>query len=127
MVYSASVALPDNPKFARYTSTYFLNRHLLFMAIAIAAALVTVQVPVSVWEKLSPWIFVVALLLLVVVLLPFVGKGVNGARRWIPLGFMSFQPSELCKLAIAMYAAGYMVRRMDVKENFFRCLLYTSP
>ena len=123
MVYSASVAMPDNPKFARYTTTYFLNRHMLFVAISVVAALVAVQVPVHVWEKLSPWIFVTALLLLVLVLLPFVGKGVNGARRWIPLVVMSFQPSELCKLAIAMYAAGYMVRRMDVKENFVRAVL----
>jgi cell division protein FtsW len=123
MVYSASVALPDNPKFARYTPTYFLSRHILFMTIAVAAALVAVQVPVAIWEKLSPWIFVVALLLLVVVLVPFIGKGVNGARRWIPLGIMSFQPSELTKLAIAMYAAGYMVRRMDVKENFVRAVV----
>ncbi|MEO8921294.1 MAG: putative lipid II flippase FtsW [Caldimonas sp.] len=123
MVYSASVAMPDNPKFARYTPTYFLNRHLLFLSLSIVIALVVVQVPVTFWEKLSPWIFVAALLLLVLVLLPFVGKGVNGARRWIPLVVMSFQPSELCKLAIAMYAAGYMVRRMDVKENFFRAVL----
>ena len=123
MVYSASVAMPDNPKFARYTPTYFLSRHLLFVAISVLAALVVVQVPVSVWEKLSPWIFVASLLLLVLVLLPFVGKGVNGARRWIPLGPMSFQPSELTKLAIAMYAAGYMVRRMDVKENFVRAVV----
>jgi cell division protein FtsW len=123
MVYSASVAMPDNPKFARYTPTYFLSRHLLFLAIAALAALVAVQVPVAAWEKLSPWIFVAALLLLVVVLVPFVGKGVNGARRWIPLGFMSFQPSELAKLAIAMYAAGYMVRRLDVKENFVRAVV----
>ncbi|HSC65019.1 MAG TPA: putative lipid II flippase FtsW [Caldimonas sp.] len=123
MVYSASVALPDNPKFARYTPTYFLSRHVMFMAIAVIAALVAVQVPVSMWEKLSPWIFVAALLLLVVVLVPFIGKGVNGARRWIPLGIMSFQPSELTKLAIAMYAAGYMVRRMDVKENFVRAVV----
>jgi len=123
MVYSASVAMPDNPKFARYTPTYFLSRHLLFLAIASVAALVAVQVPVAAWEKLSPWIFVAALLLLVVVLVPFIGKGVNGARRWIPLGFMSFQPSELAKLAIAMYAAGYMVRRMDVKEDFIRAVM----
>ena len=81
------------------------------------------QVPIATWEKLSPWIFVASLLLLVVVLLPFIGKGVNGARRWIPLGFMSFQPSELAKLAVAMYAADYMVRKMDVKENFFRAVL----
>jgi cell division protein FtsW len=123
MVYSASVAMPDNPKFARYTPTYFLNRHLLFLSLSIVVALIVVQVPVTFWEKLSPWIFVAALLLLVLVLLPFIGKGVNGARRWIPLAIMSFQPSELCKLAIAMYAAGYMVRRMDVKENFFRAVL----
>jgi cell division protein FtsW len=123
MVYSASVAMPDNPKFARYTPTYFLTRHLVSVSIAVIAALVTLQVPVSVWEKLSPWIFVASLLLLVLVLLPFIGKGVNGARRWIPLGIMSFQPSELTKLAIAMYAAGYMVRRMDVKENFLRAVV----
>ena len=123
MVYSASVALPDNPKFARYTPTYFLSRHMMFLGLSVAAALVAVQVPVAIWEKLSPWIFVVALLLLVVVLVPFIGKGVNGARRWIPLGIMSFQPSELTKLAIAMYAAGYMVRRMDVKENFVRAVV----
>ena len=123
MVYSASVALPDNPKFARYTPTYFLSRHLLFLVVGAVAALLAVQVPVAIWEKLSPWIFVAALLLLVVVLVPFIGKGVNGARRWIPLGAMSFQPSELTKLAIAMYAAGYMVRRMDVKENFVRAVV----
>ena len=123
MVYSASIALPDNPRFARYTPTYFLTRHVLSLVIAVVAALVVVQIPVAIWEKLSPWIFVASLLLLVVVLLPFVGKGVNGARRWIPLGIMSFQPSELTKLAIALYAAGYMVRRMDVKENFFRAVV----
>jgi cell division protein FtsW len=123
MVYSASVALPDNPKFARYTATYFLNRHILFIAIAAGAAVLAVQVPVNLWEKSAPWIFVASLLLLVLVLVPHVGKVVYGARRWIPLGIMSFQPSEFAKLAIAMYAAGYMVRKMDVKENFGRAVL----
>jgi len=123
MVYSASVALPDNPRFARYAPTYFLTRHIASIGLALLAALVTVQVPVSFWEKASPWVFVGALLLLVVVLLPFVSKPVNGARRWIPLPLLNFQPSELGKVAIAMYAAGYMVRRMDVKENFFRAVL----
>jgi cell division protein FtsW len=122
MVYSASVALPDSPRFARYAPTHFLLRQALFIAIGTVAALVTVQVPVSVWEKWAPWLFVAALLSLVVVLVPHVGKGVNGARRWIPLGFMNFQPSEWAKLAMAMYAASYMVRKMDVKENFFRAV-----
>ncbi len=123
MVYSASVAMPDNPKFARYTPTFFLNRHLMSIAVAALAALVVVQIPVAFWEKSAPWMFVGSLLLLVVVLVPHVGKVVYGARRWIPLGIMNFQPSELAKLAIAMYAGGYMVRKMDVKENFLRAVL----
>ena len=123
MVYSASIALPDNPKFARYAATHFLSRHALSLLIALLAALVAVQVPVSVWEKAGPWIFVGALLLLLLVLVPFIGKGVNGARRWIPLGFLNFQPSELAKLAMAMYAAGYMVRKMDARENFWQAVL----
>ena len=122
MVYSATVALPDSPKFARYVPTYFMTRQILFVAIAFVAALVTVQVPVSFWEKASPWIFVASLLLLVVVLIPGIGKGVNGAKRWIPVGPFSFQPSELAKLAIAMYAAYYMVRKMDIKEKFVRAV-----
>ncbi|HET9821779.1 MAG TPA: putative lipid II flippase FtsW [Burkholderiaceae bacterium] len=122
MVYSASVALPDNPKFARYTPTHFLTRHAMSLAIALGAALVVVQVPLRLWEKWAPWVFVAALALLVVVLVPFIGKGVNGARRWIPLGVMNFQPSELAKLGIALYAANYMVRKMDTRERFFQAV-----
>ena len=86
MVYSASVALPDNPKFARYAPTYFLTRHVVSIVIAFwSPRWSSVQVPVAFWEKASPWIFVASLLLLIVVLMPFIGKGVNGARRWIPL------------------------------------------
>ena len=123
MVYSASVAMPDNPKFARYAHSYFLSRHALFMVLAFVVALVAFQVPVATWEKLAPWLFVLALMLLIVVLVPYVGKGVNGARRWIGLGIMSFQPSELAKFAVLLYAADYMVRKMDVKEHFFRAVL----
>jgi cell division protein FtsW len=65
---------------------------------------------------------VTALVLLVLVLIPHVGKGVNGARRWIALGITNFQPSELAKLAMALYAANYMVRKMEVKENFFKAV-----
>ena len=123
MVYSASIALPDNPRFGKLSQGFFLQKHLLAIAVALVAALITVQLPMSFWEKNAPWVFVVALVLLVVVLLPFIGKVVNNARRWIPLGFMNFQPSELAKLAIALYAANYMVRRMDARENFMRAVL----
>jgi cell division protein FtsW len=122
MVYSATVALPDSPKFARYVPTYFMTRQAMFIGVSLLAALIAVQVPVAFWEKASPWVFVMSLLLLVVVLIPGIGKGVNGAKRWIPLGLLNFQPSELAKVAIAMYAASYMVRKMDIKQNFMRAV-----
>ncbi len=123
MVYSASVAMPDNPKFARYAHTHFLLRHALSLGVAFAVALLAFQVPVATWEKLAPWLFVASLILLMLVLVPFIGKGVNGARRWISLGFMNFQPSELAKFAVLLYAADYMVRKMEVKERFFRAVM----
>jgi cell division protein FtsW len=123
MVYSASIAMPDNPKFSNYAHTHFLTRHVLSIAVAIVAALLAFQVPVKVWEKLAPWLFVVSLVLLIAVLMPFIGKGVNGARRWISLGILNFQPSELAKFAVLLYAADYMVRKMDVKERFFRAVM----
>ncbi|NQW92759.1 MAG: FtsW/RodA/SpoVE family cell cycle protein, partial [Polaromonas sp.] len=123
MVYSASVAMPDNPKFARYAHTHFLMRHVLSLAVAFVVALLAFQVPVSTWEKLAPWLFVLSLILLMLVLVPFIGKDVNGARRWITLGFMNFQPSELAKFAVLLYAADYMVRKMEVKERFFRAVM----
>ena len=122
MVYSASVQLPDNPRFARYTPTYFLTRHATFIVLAIVVAALTLKIPMRVWEKLAPWMFAGVLVLLALVLLPFVGKGVNGARRWIPLGLLNFQPSELAKLAVTLYASNYMVRKMEIKENFFRAV-----
>ena len=123
MVYSASIAMPDNPKFARYGHTHFLVRHMLSLVVAFIAALLAFQVPIASWEKLAPWLFVVSLVLLIAVLIPQIGKGVNGARRWISLGIMNFQPSELTKFAVLLYAADYMVRKMDVKEKFFRAVL----
>ena len=122
MVYSASIAMPDNPKFIHYTPTYFLTRHVLSIVLGLVAALAVVQVPINAWEKAAPYIFIGTLLLLVAVLMPFIGKVVNQSRRWIPLGVMNFQPSEFAKLAIAMYAASYMVRKMDVKENFVKAV-----
>lgn len=123
MVYSASVAMPDNPRFARMESTHYLIRHGFSLLVGLVVAVLAFQVPMSTWEKLAPWLFIVALALLVIVLVPFIGREVNGARRWIPLGFLNFQPSELAKFAVLMYAADYMVRKMEVKERFFRAVL----
>ena len=119
MVYSASIAMPDNPRFANYSQTHFLVRHVVSLFVAFVAALLAFQVPLNTWEKVAPWVFVVSLVLLILVLIPFIGKGVNGARRWISLGVMNFQPSELAKFGVLLYAANYMVRKMEVKEKFF--------
>ena len=123
MVYSASIAMPDNPRFARYAQPHFLTRHIISLVLGCAVALLAFQVPMQTWEKWARPMFVLSLVLLAMVLIPFIGKGVNGARRWISLGVMNFQPSELAKLATIIYAADYMVRKMDVKERFFKAVL----
>jgi cell division protein FtsW len=123
MVYSASIAMTDNPRFAHRSEYEILVRHVASLVIAFVAALLTFQVSVDQWERWSRPLFVVSILLLVAVLVPHVGINVNGARRWLPLGIMRFQPSELAKFAIVLYAAGYMVRKMEVKERFFRAVL----
>ena len=123
MVYSASIALPDNPRFARYAQTHFLMRHIVSLVLGGAVALVVFQMPIEFWERWARPMFVAALVLLALVLIPFIGKGVNGARRWISLGVINFQPSELAKLATIIYAADYMVRKMEVKERFFKAVL----
>ncbi|MGM9425739.1 putative lipid II flippase FtsW [Hydrogenophaga sp. MI9] len=123
MVYSASIALTDNPRFTNYAPTHFVVRHGLFIVIGLVASLITFQVPMQTWERFAPWLFAVSLVFLVLVLIPHIGSVVNGARRWISFGFMSFQPSELAKLTVLLYAADYMVRRMEVKERFFRAVL----
>ncbi len=122
MVYSASIAMPDNPRFANYTHTHFLVRHLVSVGVAFVAALIAFQIPIRTWERVAPWLFIASLVLLILVLVPFIGKGVNGARRWIVIGVINFQPSELAKFAILLYASDYMVRKMDVKEHFFRAV-----
>jgi cell division protein FtsW len=125
MVYSASIAMPDNPRVSRYASTHthFLLRHVVAMCVGCLMALLAFQIPTASWEKVARPMFVLSLVLLALVLIPFIGKGVNGARRWISLGVMNFQPSELAKFATIIYAADYMVRKMDVKERFFRAVL----
>jgi cell division protein FtsW len=122
MVYSATIALPDSPRFSNYTPGFFFTRHIISLLMAISVAAVVTQIPMATWERWAPWLFVASLVLLMLVLIPHVGKVVYGARRWLPLGVMNFQPSELAKLAIVLYASDYMVRKMEVKERFFRAV-----
>lgn len=123
MVYSASIAMPDNPRFGKIEPYHFLLRHAMSIAVGFVGALLAFQISTKTWERLAIPMFLLALFLLVLVLVPGVGLVVNGARRWLPLGIMNFQPSELAKFGVLVYAADYMVRRMDVKERFFRAVL----
>ena len=123
MVYSASIAMPDNPRFGKIAHTHFLVRHIFSLVMGFVAALLTFQIPMAVWERYARSLFLLSLLLLVAVLVPHVGTVVNGARRWLSLGIMNFQPSELAKFAVVIYAADYMCRKMEVKERFFRAVL----
>ena len=119
MVYSASIALNDSAQSSNVWQAQFLMRHCMSLLIGFVAALLVFQVSMDTWEKVAPWVFIASIVLLIAVVLPFIGKSVNGARRWISLGVMNFQPSEFAKLGTLLYAANYMVRKMDVKEKFF--------
>ena len=123
MVYSASIAMPDNPRFGKIAPTHFLMLHARALVVGFVVALLAFQVSMATWERVAPWLFVVSIVLLVAVLIPHVGIVVKGARRWLSLGIMNFQPSELAKFAVLVYASDYMVRKMDVKERFFRAVL----
>lgn len=118
MVYSASIAMPDSPKYASYRDWAFLVRHVVSLVIGTVAALVAFRIPVSTWDRWAPKLFLASLLLLVIVLIPHIGKGVNGARRWIPLGITNMQPSEIMKLAVTIYAANYTVRKQEFMHSF---------
>jgi cell division protein FtsW len=123
MVYSASIALPDSARFANLRTTHYLTRHLFAITVGLGAGLVAFAVPVQRWQRLAPWLFLLGLALLVVVLIPGVGKVVLGARRWISLGFINVQPSELMKLFVLLYAADYTVRKQDYMHRFVKGFL----
>ncbi len=118
MVYSASIAYADASKMFGHNSVYFLTRQAIYIAIGLLAATVAFQIPMNSWQKMSPYLFIGGVMLLVMVLIPGIGKVVNGSRRWISLLVMNLQPSELVKLFIAMYAADYAVRKASLMHDF---------
>ena len=118
MVYSASIAISEGSRATGYQSTYFLMRHALFITLSVAAALVVFQIPLRLWQQMAPYLFVVGAGLLVLVLIPGVGREVNGSQRWISLHFVTVQPSELMKLFAVLYAADYTVRKAAHMDSF---------
>ena len=120
MVFSATIALPDSPRFAHLSPYNFLLGQLKWMVIGLIAAALAFQVPMLWWERYSLWIFGAMLALLIAVLLPGVGVVYNNARRWINFGVFTFQPAELLKVVTPLYVAGYMVRRIENGDGFVR-------
>ena len=122
MVYSASIAIADAGRASGNQPMFFLVRHGVFLAIGLVSAGVVFQVPLATWQQISPWLFVAGFVLLALVLIPGVGKDVNGARRWLSLAVINLQPSELMKMFAVLYAADYTVRKMphmhDLKKAF---------
>ena len=123
MVYSASIAIAEGGRFSNNQPAYFMVRHGIFLCIGLIAAALAFQVPLSLWQKVAPWLFLIGVVLLVVVLIPGLGRDVNGARRWLSLGFANLQPSELMKLFAALYAADYTVRKINVMHDLKQAFL----
>ena len=123
MVYSASIATAEANRYTGNNAAWFLARHTIFLAAAFAAAVTVFLVPARWWQRAAPWLFLAGVALLAIVLIPGIGREVNGARRWLALPVISVQPSELMKLAAVLYAADYTVRKHSVLKSFRRGLL----
>jgi cell division protein FtsW len=111
MVYSASIAVAEASLHTGYRPWFFLARHAAFVVVGLLAALVAFQVPIKGWQRAAPYLFMLGAVLLVAVLVPVLGKQVNGSKRWLSLYFVNLQPSELMKLFVVLYAASYAVRK----------------
>ncbi|MES2206239.1 MAG: putative lipid II flippase FtsW [Pseudomonadota bacterium] len=120
MVYSASIVTASAAKMTGLNPAYFLTRHVLFVFIGLMAALLCGQVSMKVWQKSAMTLFLIGTVLLIVVLIPGLGREVNGSRRWIPLLVVNLQPSEFMKLFAALYAADYTVRKAAYLHQFRR-------
>ncbi len=109
MVASASIAFAA----ANYQGDawYFARRHGIFLMMGFCLSLFVVCIPMSVWQRYSGYLLILTLALLVIVLIPGIGKKVNGSQRWLSLGFMSIQVSEIAKFCAVVYFASFFARR----------------
>lgn len=113
MVTSASIPIGEK---LHGNPFHFAIRHLIYLFLAAGLLLVTLQIPMRIWQLANGWLLLAAIVLLVAVL--FIGKTVNGSTRWIAIGPINIQAAEPAKLFLFCYLAGYLVRRYDeVQEN----------
>ena len=117
MVESASITMADRSLESPF---YYLKRQLISAMIGISAAFLVTRIRLAYWEKSGVLLLVLAMVLLMLVLVPGIGKTVNGSTRWIQLGIFNLQVSELAKLFLLIYTAGYLVRHgSEVQQSFW--------
>lgn len=123
MVYSASIAIAEAGRNTGGYAAHFLVRHSAYLLVGLLVGLIAFQVPTQVWQKYSFHLFLLGVLLLVLVLIPGIGREVNGSRRWLSLLVVNLQPSEFMKLFMVIYAADYTVRKTAHLDSFFKGFL----
>jgi cell division protein FtsW len=123
MVYSSSIATAEAAKYTGYKQGYYLLRHGMYIILGLLGGVMVFQVPLKTWQEFAPWLFLLGVALLILVLIPGVGKEVNGSRRWLSLFIFNFQPSELMKMVVVLYAADYTVRKGIVKNSLIKAFL----
>jgi len=114
MVASASMSIADRGFGAPF---HFVVRHAIALGLAAGAAIACFAVPPRWWEQSGTLLFFLGLAMLVAVLVPGLGRTVNGATRWIPLGPLNLQSSEFMKFFAVIYISGYLVRRHEEVAN----------
>jgi cell division protein FtsW len=116
MVYSASIVISEK----MYNGPFhFVLRQGAFLLTGLVVALMVVRISISRWQELGFKLFFVSMLLLVIVLLPGVGRQVNGSVRWLGFGGLGFQVSEFAKFAVIMYMSRYMVQHQQAVRTSF--------
>ena len=120
MLASASTSLAEQ---ATGDAFFHFKRQLLFALLGAGLAFALLQIPLATWERVGPMLLLVAVGLLVLVLLPGVGREVNGAVRWIPLGVFNLQVAEPVKVLMALYLAGFLVRRQQQLQTTMAAFL----
>jgi cell division protein FtsW len=108
MVASASIAFATD---IYADPWYFLKRHLVFLLIGAIAALLVSQIPLAIWSRLSWPLLLFSCLLLIVVLVPGIGREVNGSRRWLVFAGITIQPAEVAKFCMLVFFASFLTRR----------------
>ena len=123
MVYSSSVDIAAASKLSNYENYYYLLRQFIFITLGFFIGYICFLIPIYYWQKMAPFLFIMGLVLLILVLVPGIGREVNGSQRWISLGFTNFQPSEVVKLFTIMYASDYVLRKSKQMRTIMKGFL----